>query len=56
MANTVRVLRDLREAAAELERHALDMGRTTPEREADLEKAQRIRRIIAELEVLDLDG
>jgi hypothetical protein len=56
MANTARVLRDLNEAATELERRALDLGRTTPEREADLEKARRIRHIIEELEALDLDG
>jgi|tagenome__1003787_1003787.scaffolds.fasta_scaffold7331965_1 hypothetical protein len=55
MADTARVLRDLREAAMELEQRATHMERTTEERETDLKRAERIRQIVAALESLDVD-
>ena len=55
MADASKALRDLEEAAAELEQRAISTTRTRAEREEDLRKAERLRQIIEEIRALDLD-
>jgi hypothetical protein len=55
MADASKALRDLEEAAAELEQRAISTIRTRAEREEDLRKAERLRQIMEEIRALDLD-
>jgi hypothetical protein len=55
MADASKALRDLEEAAAELEQRAISTTRTRAEREEDLRKAERLRQIMDEIRALDLD-